>query len=90
LNDATAVINTDKNPTNLQEPLTTNPVTNTNSQPSLTNNPDVTFASLEEGSNNKKSRGLFRKIARTFEKRTNMSATDDDRLLVGGLSFKLK
>ena len=45
---------------------------------------------LEEGGNNKKSRGLFRKIARTFEKRTNINATDDDRLLVAGLSIKLK
>jgi hypothetical protein len=45
---------------------------------------------LEEGGKNKKNRGILRKLARTFEKRTNMSATDGDRLLVGGLSIKLK
>lgn len=45
---------------------------------------------LEEGGKNKKNRGIFRKLARTFEKRTNVSATDGDRLLVGGLSIKLK
>lgn len=37
-----------------------------------------------------KNRGFFRKIARTFEKRTNMDPTDDNRLLVAGLSIKLK
>lgn len=45
---------------------------------------------LEEGGKNKKNRGIFRKLTRTFEKRTNISATDGDRLLVGGLSIKLK
>jgi hypothetical protein len=36
-------------------------------------------------------RGLLRKVTRTFEKNTNISATDDDdRLLVGGLAIKLK
>ncbi len=75
--------------TSLQE-LTKPPVTKDNAKPSEINDADVSFASLEEGSTNKKSRGLFRKIARTFEKRTNMPATDDNRLLVAGLSFKLK
>lgn len=37
-----------------------------------------------------KNRGIFRKIARTFEKRTNIDPTDDNRLLVAGLSIKLK
>jgi hypothetical protein len=37
-----------------------------------------------------KFRGLFRKVTRTFEKRTNIKATDDeDRLLVAGLAIKL-
>ena len=37
-----------------------------------------------------KLRGLFRKVTRTFEKRTNIDATDDDgKLLVAGLSIKL-
>ncbi len=38
-----------------------------------------------------KLRGFFRKVTRTFEKRTNMDATtDDNKLLVAGLSIKLK
>jgi hypothetical protein len=35
-------------------------------------------------------RGFLRKVTRTFEKNTNIKATDDDdRLLVGGLAIKL-
>lgn len=38
-----------------------------------------------------KLRGFFRKVTRTFEKRTNIDPTDqDNRLLVGGLAIKLK
>lgn len=38
-----------------------------------------------------KLRGFFRKVTRTFEKRTNIEATDDDgKLLVAGLAIKLK
>lgn len=38
-----------------------------------------------------KLRGFFRKVTRTFEKRTNIDPTDqEDRLLVGGLAIKLK
>jgi anti-sigma factor RsiW len=38
-----------------------------------------------------KLRGFFRKVTRTFEKRTSIDPTNgDDRLLVGGLSIKLK
>jgi hypothetical protein len=38
-----------------------------------------------------KLRGFFRKVTRTFEKRTNIKATDDDddHLLIAGLSIKL-
>jgi hypothetical protein len=37
-----------------------------------------------------KLRGFFRKVTRTFEKNTNIKATDDeDRLLLGGLAIKL-
>ena len=46
-----------------------------------------------EGNDGKKNklRGFLRKVTRTFEKRTNIDPTDqDDRLLVGGLSIKLK
>jgi len=71
---------------------------------SLENNshPLVTSASLtslkntenpEEGNepeNKTKFRGLLRKITRTFEKTTNIKATDEqDRLLVAGLSIRL-
>lgn len=37
-----------------------------------------------------KLRGFFRKVTRTFEKRTNIDATEDDKLLVAGLAIKLK
>jgi hypothetical protein len=38
-----------------------------------------------------KLRGLLRKVTRTFEKNTQVNATDEnDRLLIGGLALKLK
>ena len=51
-------------------------------------NGDVALDQPDEKKN--RSRGLFRKIARTFEKRTNVDPTDDNRLLVAGLAIKLK
>jgi hypothetical protein len=52
---------------------------------------DVTPGDDESFDNEKnKSRGLFRKIARTFEKRAGIDPTDDNRLLVAGLAIKLK
>ncbi len=51
-------------------------------------NDDDVFDQADEKKN--KNRGIFRKIARTFEKRTNIDATDDNKLLVAGLSIKLK
>ena len=78
---------------NIPQQVITNPVvTSANPQPSdiiqaaYTNNEPLEET---EGKKNK-SRGLFRKIARTFEKRTNIDPTDDNRLLVAGLSIKLK
>jgi hypothetical protein len=75
-------------PTNIINPV----VTSVNPQPS-----DIVQASyadntaLEQADGKKnRNRGIFRKIARTFEKRTSMDPTDDDRLLVAGLSIKLK
>ncbi len=51
-------------------------------------NPEAHFAS--ETNANKGIRGFLRKVTRTFEKRTNIKATDeDDRLLVAGLAIKL-
>jgi hypothetical protein len=54
-----------------------------------TEDSDAIFAS-NDGKKNKL-RGFFRKVTRTFEKRTNIKATDDDddRLLIAGLAIKL-
>lgn len=84
----------------LQNPVNRNP--SVNPDPVVTNRPaqpsDIVQASYNENTETleqpdgkkNKSRGFFRKIARTFEKRTNMDPTDDNRLLVAGLSIKLK
>jgi hypothetical protein len=89
--ETTYAINDSPNETNNHDKsLTTTPVTNPIAETSPTKNSDVSFASLEEGGKNKKNRGFLRKLARTFEKRTNMNADDDDKLLIGGLAFKLK
>lgn len=90
--DALAVNNP---PVNTSKPQNTiNPdVTSAAAQPS-----DIVQASYKENSEmleqtdgkKNKNRGIFRKIARTFEKRTNIDPTDDNRLLVAGLAIKLK
>jgi hypothetical protein len=58
---------------------------------SVTDEPLQPSYAVEQSSEKKnKLRGFFRKITRTFEKRTNIKATnDDDRLLIAGLSIKL-
>jgi hypothetical protein len=86
--DVVAKNNLLKEVTNPQESLTTDRVTNIIPASYTNNNNDAD--QLEEGGKNKKNRGFLRKLTRTFEKRTNMTATDDDKLLVGGLAFKLK
>ena len=55
-------------------------------------NPHEQTPEIEENTGKKnKLRGFFRKVTRTFEKRTNIDPTDqDNRLLVGGLAIKLK
>ena len=78
--------------------------TETNSRSSVTPNSseplnNIRTASLTEPINpvdeeqpgrKNKLRGFFRKVTRTFEKNTNIKATDDeDRLLLGGLAIKL-
>jgi hypothetical protein len=83
--DVAVNVTPSKEITNPKESVT--PVTNVIAA-SYNSNNDA--AQLEEGGNNKKNRGFLRKLTRTFEKRTNMTATDDDKLLVGGLAFKLK
>lgn len=57
--------------------------------------PDVTqedaqsFDIVNQSGKKNRLRGFFRKITRTFEKTTNIKATDgEDRLLVGGLAIK--
>jgi hypothetical protein len=46
---------------------------------------------LDQPEKKNKLRGIFRKLTRTLEKRANIDATDDgNKLLVAGLSFKLK
>ncbi|MBK8143423.1 MAG: hypothetical protein IPK57_22225 [Chitinophagaceae bacterium] len=80
---------------NTLHPSLTNPVvTNRTTSPSdfvqasnTISDEDVNDA----GGKKNKLRGLFRKVTRTFEKRTNIDPTDDDnRLLVGGLAIRLK
>jgi hypothetical protein len=80
------------NNNNIQEPLTNRLVTTATPQPSqAVYNTSVNDEDLNQsGGKKNKLRGLLRKVTRTIEKNTNINATDDDRLLVGGLSFKLK
>jgi hypothetical protein len=80
-------------------PQTTNPLVET----VLTNNnadaktasvtPETlqpSYAVEQQSSGNKGLRGFLRKVTRTFEKRTNIKATDDDdRLLIAGLAIKM-
>lgn len=85
--NATAKVNLPDNAT-LQNALTKQIVTPANAQPS-----DIVQASFNDDGSGKKNklRGFFRKVTRTFEKRTNIDPTDgEDRLLVAGLSIKMK
>jgi hypothetical protein len=74
--------------------VTTTPTDTYNKQTDAKANPEVTDDVMYASNNNGKKgklRGFLRKVTRTFEKRTNISATDDEeRLLVGGLAIKLK
>ena len=70
-------------------PTVTPGITYTSNNETGTSEDDVTFN--EQGGKKSKLRGFLRKVTRTFEKTTNISATDDeDRLLIGGLAIKLK
>lgn len=68
-------------------------VTRENPQPLYTSNTSTGSdddQAVDEPGKKNKLRGFFRKITRTFEKNTNIKATDeDDRLLLGGLAIKL-
>jgi len=75
--------------TSLTNPL----VTSNNGEPSdiRTASVKTTADGFEDNGKKNKLRGFFRKITRTFEKRTNIDATtDDNKLLVAGLSINLK
>lgn len=94
-NDAVANITVPKEIINPKKGLTNDAaVTNTTASPSniVTASYPEDNASLNQPSDKKtKLRGFFRKVTRTFEKRTNTDVTDDDnKLLVAGLAFKLK
>ena len=68
-------------------PETANPYNNPKATGTDKNN-GVTFASQQKEKGG--IRGFLRKVTRTFEKRTNIKATDDDdRLLIAGLAIKM-
>jgi hypothetical protein len=71
-----------------KEPIKTDPpVTTPSSQPlQVVYNDDLNQPEGKKG----KLRGFLRKVTRTFEKTTNINPADDEnRVLVGGLAFKL-
>ena len=74
-------------------PVTIDPSKSYNPENAVTGGNETETTGAEFASNNGKKnklRGFFRKITRTFEKRTNIKATDDeDRLLIAGLAIKL-
>jgi hypothetical protein len=87
-NNALAENNPSKE-TDQQNSLTNSDVTT--QSPSSSNIKTASLVELDQPDDKKnKSRGFFRKIARTFEKRTDIDPTDDNKLLVGGLAIRLK
>ena len=79
INDGTVTNNTDK------------PYDNKETAQETTTDTGAVFASNNEEGKNKKFRGFFRKATRVFEKRTNISAADDDdKVLIGVLAVRLK
>jgi hypothetical protein len=96
-NDAIAKVDVPAEIKQSPNALTNSIVTNTTTPPSGLINASIKEnvidpdTNLADGGKKNKLRGFFRKVTRTFEKRTNIDATNgDDRLLVAGLSFKLK
>ena len=87
-NDAQKKIANDN--TSLTNPKVTNaaPVTSDIVNASFASNDDT---QLEQPGKKGKLRGFFRKVTRTFEKRTNIDPTEnDEKLLLGGLAINLK
>jgi hypothetical protein len=100
-NEADMAVNPVPSNNNAKGILTKQDVTNNNtSSPNIKpgidfavakDDPTIGGAEDESGGRKNKLRGFFRKVTRTFEKRTNIDPTDNDnRLLVGGLAIKLK
>lgn len=101
-NEAVLAVNPVSSNNNAKGILTKQDVTNNNtSSPNIkpgidfavakNNDPAIDGSGDESGGRKNKLRGFFRKVTRTFEKRTNINPTDDDnRLLVGGLAIRLK
>ncbi len=91
-NNAVANNNLPKEVIKEKDALTNSVVTTQNpSSSDIVNASYKNDAELEQPNDKKnKTRGLFRKIARTFEKRTSIDPTDDNKLLVAGLAIRLK
>jgi hypothetical protein len=101
-NEAVLAVNPVSSNNNAKGILTKQDVTNNNtSSPNIkpgidfavakNDGPEIGGPEDESGGRKNKLRGFFRKVTRTFEKRTNINTTDDDnRLLVGGLAIRLK
>jgi hypothetical protein len=89
-NDSHPLLTNDKGISNSTDVTTppANTYNSTNEADKQDKDTDFVFASEKSG--NKGLRGFFRKVTRTFEKRTNIKATDDDdRLLIAGLAIKM-
>jgi hypothetical protein len=90
----TEVVSLNKNPIVIPDEFKSNQnvtpgITYTSNNETRTTGNEEVFN--DEGGKKNKLRGLLRKVTRTFEKTTNISATDDeDRLLIGGVAIKLK
>ncbi len=80
-------INNDNKPTEVVTPDNSQSFNNGETAGS---NEQMYAIDTDESGKKNKLRGFFRKVTRTFEKRTNIKATDDeDRLLLAGLAIKL-
>ncbi len=79
--------NTEKNKT---IPDLTNPVLPPSDIKTAVYNPNEELEAENGGGKKNRHRGIFRTIARTFEKRTKVDPTEDDKLLMAGFRINLK
>ena len=91
----TVAVNNNVDKQNISNGIVTNntdkPYDNKETAQETTTDTGAVFASNNEEGKNKKFRGFFRKATRVFEKRTNISAADDDdKVLIGVLAVRLK